>query len=71
MDYNESRAAKKVKKPQPPLDGMIGKWYFGRFAIIKDPLEEENDQTKVESIMEEDNNETLVEDEYGWHDIVD
>ena len=35
-DFNESRVAKKTKEPQPPLDGMIGKAYFGTFADIED-----------------------------------
>ena len=40
---------------------MIGKEYFGTFADIKDPSEEENDETEAnnENIVEEDNNETL------------
>ena len=40
-DFSESRVAKKAKEPQPPLHGMFGKTYIGRFADIKDPLEEE------------------------------
>ena len=37
-DFSESRVAKKAKEPQPPLHGMIGKAYIGRFVDIKDPL---------------------------------
>ena len=37
-DFSESRVAKKAKEPQPPLHGIIGKAYIGRFADIKDPF---------------------------------
>ena len=37
----------KKKEPQPPLDVMIRKAYFGTFTNIKDPREEENDQTEA------------------------
>ena len=67
-DFSESRVAKKEKKPQPPLHGMIGKAYIGRFADIKDPLEEQNE---AENIVEEDNHETLEDEEFGLRDIVD
>ena len=46
-DFSESRVAKKAKEPQPPLHGMFGKTYIGRFADIKDPLEEENEQKET------------------------
>ena len=58
-DFSESRVAKKAKEPQPPLHGMFGKTYIGRFANIKDLLEEKNEQNEVENIVEEDNDETL------------
>jgi len=70
-DFNESRVQKKEKEPQPPLDGMIEKEYIGRFADIKDPPEEENDQTEVKKIMEEENDGTLEDEEYGLRDIID
>ena len=72
-DFNESRVPKKVKEPQPPLDGMTGKAYFGTFVDIKDPSEEENDQTKAnnENIVEEDNNETLEDEEFRLRDIIE
>ena len=50
---------------------MIGKTYIRRFADIKDPLEEENQQNEAENIVEEDNNETLEDEEFGLRDIVD
>ena len=46
-DFSESRVAKKAKEPQPPLHGMFGKTYIRRFADIKDPLEEENEQRET------------------------
>ena len=70
-DFSESRVAKKAKEPQPPLHGMFGKTYIGRFANIKGPLEEENEQNEVENIVEEDNDETLEGEEFGLRDIVD
>jgi len=70
-DFSESRVAKKAKEPQPPLHGMYGKTYIGRFADIKDPLEEENEQNETENIVEEDNDETLEDEEFGLRDIVD
>ena len=73
-DFSESHVAKKAKKPQPPLHGMYGKTYIGRFADIKDPLEEENEQNEqneTENIVEEDNDETLEDEEFGLRDIVD
>ena len=63
--------AKKAKEPQPPLHGMFGKIYIGRFAYIKDPLEEENEQKEAENIVEEDNDETLENEEFGLRDIAD
>ena len=71
--FNESHVAKKEKEPQPPLDGMIGKKYFGTFIDIKDPSEEENYQTEAnnENIVEEDSNETLKDEEFGLRDIID
>ena len=50
---------------------MIGKAYIGRFADIKDPLEEQNEQNEAENIVEEDNDENLEDGEFGLHDIVD
>ena len=70
-DFSESRVVKKAKQPQPPLHGMIGKAYIGRFTNIKDSLEEENEQNKAENIVEEDNDETLEDEEFGLRDIVD
>ena len=70
-DFSESRVAKKAKEPQPPLHGMFGKTYIGRFADIKDPLEEENEQNEIENIVEEDNDETLEDEEFGLRDILD
>ena len=70
-DFSESRVAKKAKEPQPPLHGMFGKTYIGSFTDIKDPLEEENKQNETENIVEEDNDETLEDEEFGLRDIVD
>ena len=70
-DFSESRVAKKAKEPQPPLHGMFGKTYIGRFADIKDPLEEEIAQKEAENIVEYDNDETLEDEEFGLRDIVD
>jgi len=63
--------AKKAKESQSPLHGMFGKTYIGRFADIKDPLEEENGKKETENIVEEDNDETLEDEEFGLRDIVD
>ena len=70
-DFSESRVAKKAKEPQPPLHGMFGKTYIGRLADIKDPLKEEREQNETENIVEEDNDETLEDEEFGLRDIVD
>ena len=70
-DFSKSRVEKKGKEPQPPLHGMIGKAYIGRFTYIKDPLEEENEQNEAENIVEEDNDETPEDEEFGLRDIVD
>ncbi len=70
-DFSESRVAKKAKEPQPPLHGMFGKTYIGRFAHIKDALEEENEQKEVENTVEEDNYEALEDEEFGLRDIID
>ena len=51
-DFNESHVAKKEKEPQPPLYGMIGKGHFGRFADMKDPVDEENEETQAGNIVE-------------------
>ena len=70
-EFSESRVAKKAKEPQPPLHGMFGKTYIGSFADIKDPLEEENEKNETENIVEEDNDETLEDKEFGLRHIVD
>ena len=62
---------KKAKEPQPPLHGMFGKTYIGRFTDIKNPLEDKNERTEAENIVEEDNDESLEDEEFGLHDIVD
>ena len=62
---------KKEKEPQPPLYGMIGKWHFGRFANMKGPLEEENEEIQSRNIVEEENNEAKEDDKHGFYDIVD
>ena len=53
--FSEARVTKKEKEPQPPLHGMIRNAYIGRFADIKDPLEEENEQNEAKNILGEDN----------------
>ena len=70
-DFSESRVTKNENEPQPPLHEMIGKAYIGRFADIKDPLEEENEQNEAQNIVEEDNDETLKDEEFGLCDIID
>ena len=53
---------------------MYGKTHIGGFADMKDPLEEENEQNEqneTENIVEEDNDETLEDEEFGLHDILD
>ena len=63
-DFSETHVEKKAKEPQPPLHGMIGKAYIGRFVDIIDPLEEENEQNEVENNVGEDNDETLEDEEF-------
>ena len=69
-DFSESRVAKTAKEPQPPLHGMFGKTYIGRLTNMKDPLEDENEQKEAENIVEEDNDETLENKEFGLRVIV-
>ena len=69
-DFNESRVAKKAKEPQPPLYGMIGKGHFGRFADMKDPLEDGDDQNEEENVAEEAINAVLDDVEDALVDIV-
>ena len=70
-DFNESRVAKKAKEPQPPLYGMIGKGHFGRFAEMKDPLEDDNNQNEVENVAEVAINDVLDNVEHLLVDIVE
>ena len=70
-DFNESSVAKKENEPQPPLYGMIGKGHFGRFADMKDPLEDDNDQNEEENVVEEAVNAILDDVEDVLVDIVD
>ena len=63
--------AKKTKEPQPPLYGMIGKRHFGRFADMKDPLEDDNDQNEEENVVKEAINVILDDVEDVLVDIVD
>ena len=70
-DFSESRVAKKAKEPQPPLHGMFGNTYIGRLADMKDLLEDENEQKEAENIEEENNDETLEDEEFGFSDFFD
>lgn len=38
---------------------------------MKDPLEEENEETQANNIIEEENNEVVQDDEHGLYDIFD
>ena len=55
-DFSESRVEKKAKDLN---HHYMGKTYIGRFADIKDPLEDENEKKEAENIVEEDNDETI------------
>ena len=50
---------------------MIGKGHFGRFADMKDPLEDDNEQNEAENVAEEDINNVIEDVEHGLVDIVD
>jgi len=50
---------------------MIGKGHFGRFADMKDPLEDDNDQNEVENVAEEAINDVLDDVEHVLVDIVE
>ena len=58
------------KKRQRNLNHHYIEWYE-RFADMKDPLEEENEETQVENIMEEENNEAEEDNGHGLYDIFD
>ena len=64
---------KEAEEPQPPLYGMMGKAYVGTFIDIKDPSQEENDETEAndENIGEEENNYTLEDEDFWLHDMLD
>ena len=55
------------KEPQSPLGGMFGKGYFGNFADIEDPMEEDIDVLEESQALENFN----FDEEFGLHDIVD
>jgi hypothetical protein len=59
------------KEPQVPLGGMIGKDNFGKLADIKESMEERNDTMEAQNDVEEDNNVSAKNDEFGIYDIVD
>lgn len=44
---------------------------LGRFADIKDPLENDNDQSEAENVVEEDINDGLEDIEHFLVDIID
>ena len=50
---------------------MIGKDHFGELAIIKEPMEEQNDTMEAQNDIEEHNNVSIENDEFGIYDIVD
>jgi hypothetical protein len=52
------------KKPQVPLGGMIGNYHFVELVNIKESMEEQND-------VEEKDNVSIENDEFGIYDIVD
>lgn len=52
------------------MHGRIGKAYIGKFTDIKDPLEEENEKDEEKNIVEEVNDETIEDEEFGIHNII-
>jgi hypothetical protein len=70
-DFSESKVAKLSKEPQVPLEGMIGNDHFGELANIKEPMEEQNDTMETQSDVEEDDNVSVENDEFGIYDSVD
>ena len=70
-DFSESKVEKLLKEPQVPLWGMIGNDHFGELADIKEPMEEQNDTMEAQNYVEEDDNVSVENDEFGIYDIVD
>ena len=69
--FSESKVTKLSKEPQVPLGGIIGNDHFGELAVIKEPMEEQNDLMEAQNDTEEDDNVSVENDEFGIYDIVD
>jgi hypothetical protein len=65
------KVEKLSKEPQVPLGGVIGNDHFGELANIKEPMEEQNDTMEAQNDIEEHNNVSIKNDEFGIYDIVD
>ena len=70
-DFSDSKVTKLSKEPQVPLGGMIENDHFGELADIKEPMEEQNVTMKAQNGVEEDDNVSTENDEFGIYDIVD
>ena len=70
-DFSESKVAKLSKEPHIPLGEMIGNDHFRELADIKEPMEEQNDTMEAQNDVEEDNDVSVENDEFGIYDIVD
>ena len=54
-----------------PLRGLIGKDHFGELVEIKDPEEDKNDTMEAQNDVQENDDMSLGNDEFGIYDILD
>jgi hypothetical protein len=59
------------KEPQVPLGGIFGKDHFGELVDIKELMEEQNDTMEAQNGVEEDDNVSVENDEFGIYDTID
>jgi hypothetical protein len=69
--FSESKVEKMSKEPQVPLGGMIENDHFGELVDIKETMEERNGTMEAQNHIEEDDNVSVENDEFGIYDIVD
>jgi hypothetical protein len=60
---------KMSKEPQVTLGGMIGNDHLGELADIKGPMKEKKYTMEATNYVEEDDNVSVDNDEFGIYDI--
>jgi hypothetical protein len=73
-DFNDSKVEKISQEPQVPLRGLLGKDHFGELVDINNSMEEQhepNEPMEAHNDVQENDDVSVENDEFGIYDIVD